>query len=154
MRIVLDTNVLARAAKPSSGPAREVLIRCTDDPHVLLLSAYILSELRRVLRYEHVREMHGLDDAGIDRYIAGVESAGVTVALPAAPTAPIVAADPGDDPVIQTALVAQADTLCTRDRHLYHPDVLAYCRSHGIEVIDDIELLTRLRRDEAPSTNG
>lgn len=38
MRIVLDSNVLARAARPVLGPAREVLFRSVEEPHVLLLS--------------------------------------------------------------------------------------------------------------------
>lgn len=154
MRIVLDTNVLARAAQPTSGPARDVLIRCTEDPHVLLLSAFILAELHRVLRYERVRQVHGLDDFGVDQYIAHVEAAGVTVALPAASTIPIVGADPEDDPIIQTAVAGQADILCTRDRHLYHADVTAYCRSHGITVIDDVELLARMRGGQSRPLGG
>jgi predicted nucleic acid-binding protein len=41
MRIVLDTNVLARAATPTSGLACELLLRCTKSPHVVVLSEFI-----------------------------------------------------------------------------------------------------------------
>jgi predicted nucleic acid-binding protein len=62
MRIVLDTNVLARAAMRTSGLGRELLLRCTENPHVLVLSEFIISEVSRVLRYPRVRKSHGLSD--------------------------------------------------------------------------------------------
>jgi putative PIN family toxin of toxin-antitoxin system len=148
MRIVLDSNVLARAARPFLGPAREVLLRCTEEPHILLLSAFIVSELRRVLRYERVRKMHGLDDVGIERYVADVESAALIVALPETSQEAIVAHDPKDDPIVHTAVAGSAEFLCTRDRHLHHAAVTAYCRARGIEVLDDVALLARLRASE------
>jgi putative PIN family toxin of toxin-antitoxin system len=148
MRIVLDSNVLARAARPVPGPAREVLIRSTENPHVLLLSAFMVSELRRVLRYERVRKMHGLDDDGIERFVLKTESAALIVALPGTSQQAIVVNDPQDDPIVHTAVAGEADALCTRDRHLHHSAVTEYCRIHGIEVLDDVELLARLRMSE------
>jgi len=38
MRILLDTNILARAATPNSGPARPLLRKGAEDPRVLLPS--------------------------------------------------------------------------------------------------------------------
>lgn len=148
MRIVLDSNVLARAARPFAGPAREVLVSCTQEPHVLLLSAFIVSELRRVLRYERVRKMHGLDDVSIERFLSDVESAAVMVALPGVSHAVIVARDPKDDPIVHTAVGGAAEFLCTRDRHLHDPEIVEYCRARGVEVLDDIALLARLRASE------
>jgi len=148
MRIVLDSNVLARAARPYLSPAREVLLRCMEEPHVLLLSAFIVSELRRVLRYERVRKMHGLDDAGIERYLADVESAALFVALPEGAQEAIVAHDPKDDPIVHTAVAGEAEFLCTRDRHLHHVEAMEYCRVRGIEVLDDVALLARFRASE------
>lgn len=148
MRIVLDSNVLARAARPVLGPARELLFRCTEEPHLLLLSAFILSELRRVLRYERVRRMHGLDDAGIERYLTDVGSAALIVTLPDEPHEAIVAPDPRDDPIVHTAVAGMAEFLCTRDRHLYRAEVVAHCRARGIEVLDDTAMLARLRASE------
>jgi predicted nucleic acid-binding protein len=46
MRIVLDTNVLARAAIQTSGLARELLLRCAENPHVLVLSEFIIRRRR------------------------------------------------------------------------------------------------------------
>src|SRR5438045_365871 len=100
MRAALDTNILARAAR-GTGPAAEVLRLLTSSPHLLILSPHLVSELSRVLRYDRVRRMHGLDDAGIDSYVAQLQTAALLVS-PAAPVPDggVVLRDPDDDPVI------------------------------------------------------
>jgi len=50
MRAVLDSNVLARAMYGVGGPAEESVRRLTAPPHVLIVSEFLLRELRRVLR--------------------------------------------------------------------------------------------------------
>ncbi len=45
-----------------------------------------------------------------------------------------------------------ADVICTRNKHLRHEAVIAYCKARLIEVVDDISLLTRLRENEAGRT--
>jgi predicted nucleic acid-binding protein len=97
MRVVLDTNILARAARGGTGPASEFLTRIADPAHVLVLSPFLIVELSRVLRYPRVKAMHGLDDAGIDTYVAGVQSMGM-VTVPAPTPTPVVTNDPKDDP--------------------------------------------------------
>lgn len=144
MRIVLDTNVLARAASGPPGLANEVVLASTTADHSLLLSPFLLSELSRVLRYERLRSIHGLSDAEIDHYVTDLQAV-AEIVIPTTQPAAIVADDPDDDPIVATALAGNADVLCTRDRHLLHPDVIAYCRLHGIEVLSDAELLARLR---------
>ena len=47
--------------------------------------------------------------------------------------------------MVATAIVGRADVICTRDRHLRHPEVLAICQANGIRVLSDIELLNELR---------
>jgi predicted nucleic acid-binding protein len=69
MRIVLDTNVLARAVRGGTGPAAELLGLVMVPPHTFLLSPFLLLELSRVLRYERLRKLHQLDDAQIDAYV-------------------------------------------------------------------------------------
>jgi predicted nucleic acid-binding protein len=95
--------------------------------------------------YERVRKMHGMDDGGIERYVLDVESAASIVVIPVTSQEAIVVHDPKDDPIVHTAVAGAAEVLCTRDRHLYHSAVTEYCRVRGIEVLDDIALLSRLR---------
>src|SRR3972149_5153015 len=100
MRIVLDTNVLARAAMRTFGLARELLLRSTEDPHALVLSEFIISEVSRVLRYARMRKAHGLSDEDIDEYLGHLRSGCVTVLLPDEPPPAIVGMDPKDDPIL------------------------------------------------------
>ena len=148
MRIVLDTNVLARTTPGLSSAAREVLRLAVISPHVLLLSENMLAELDRVLRYDRLRKLHGLSDDEIDRHVADIRAVCVLVPLPAGPLPSVVTFDPDDDMVIATAMLGKADVICTRDHHLLHADVVAYCRAHAIEILRDVDLLAILRADE------
>ncbi len=150
MRVVLDTNILARATPGKAGPARELFDVVAVPPHVFILSPFLLSELSRVLRYERMRKVHGLSDEEIDAYVEQVQAAALMVNSTQAISASVVPHDPEDDPVIATAVAGQAEVLCTRDRHLHHPDVRAYCTAQAIQVLTDIELLSLLRTQGAP----
>jgi hypothetical protein len=51
--------------------------------------------------------------------------------------------------LIAAAIVGQADVLCTLDRHLFHEDVIAYCGTHAIAIMNDVALLALLRKGES-----
>ena len=153
MRVVLDTNVLVRATKNASGPAREVLCCLDRDEHVLVLSQYLLTELIRVLAYPRVQALHQLTDAECLEFVQSLHDAAEVIVVDDAQSLS-VSPDPDDDPVIQTAVQGKANVLCTLDRHLRQEVVQDYCRQHGIDVLTDIELLEVLRQssgDEAAS---
>ena len=149
MRVVLDTNVLVRgAAIAGDSPARELLRLLRDPSHLLIVSHFLINELLRALSYERVRQVHGLDDAGVIDFVAGIEKASLLVTLPQ--TIESIAGDPDDDPVLATAVVGGAEVLCTLDRHLHSDAVRSHCATHGIKIMDDIDLLRLLRRDSPP----
>jgi hypothetical protein len=50
-------------------------------------------------------------------------------------------------------VAAGADVICTRNRHLFHEAVVAYCRQYAIEIMDDIDLLAVLRKAEEESSS-
>lgn len=143
MRVVLDSNILARAAHNPAGPAGELLSRLQAAEHVLIVSPFILDELDRVLRYPRLRAVHGLSDADIIEFVESIAAAALVVATPPNPPA-IVTVDPDDDFVLATAFAGQADVLCTLDRHIRGAAITAYCRSSNLDVVSDVELLTRL----------
>jgi putative PIN family toxin of toxin-antitoxin system len=151
MRLVLDTNVLARVVISPAGLAAELFDRVRLE-HVLVTSPEMLAELSRVLRYEHVRKLHGLGDPEIDEFVASIEVGSIVVSLPANIPA-IVQADPDDDAVVATAVLGEADALCTRNRHLYALDVLNYLHQWSVEVIDDMQLIAVLRSQENNAAN-
>lgn len=144
MRILLDTNILARAASGPPGLAHEVVLAATRPEHTLILSPFLLSELSRVLRYDRLRRVHCLSDTEIDEFIADLQLV-AEIHVPPGPLPNVVAADPDDDPVIATAVTGGAEILCTQDRHLHSPAVLTYCQARGVAVLDDQETMRRLR---------
>ncbi len=142
MRIVLDTNVLVRAAAKADGLAGRLLHTISAGPHRLIISPCILDEVARVLAYRRIRSRWGLTDEDIQEHV-NLLAASAEIVEPVT-IERVVPADPDDDAIIQTALSGRADVLCTRDVHLSHPDVLQLCARHGIQVMDDIDLYRTL----------
>lgn len=150
MRIVLDTNILARAASGPPSPAAELVQWVLEKDYTLIVSPFLLSELSRVMRYESVRRIHGKSDQEIDQFLCNIQLASIVVE-PESNAISLVSSDPDDDPIIATAVVFKADILCTLDRHLHTQDVVDYCHSHGIEIIGDVDLLKRWKAQHADS---
>lgn len=145
MRIVLDTNVLARPAYSSSGPAAAVLELVKNSPHLLVTSPFVLDELDRVLRYPRLQVLHGFTDHEIGRYVNDVQAASLVVEIETEVAPSVVKNDSDDDPIIATAEAGNADVICTLDKHLRHQDVQDYCQPRGIRILTDAELLGELR---------
>ncbi len=148
MRVVLDTNVLARSAYSRAGPAAEVLDRLGKPGHTLIASPLLLDEAGRVLRYPRLQRLHGLTGVEIDRFVADVAAACLLVEPASSLAEGVVASDPDDNPIVATAITGKADVLCTLDKHLYQPEVVQYCTNHGIRVMRDVALLPLLRAEE------
>lgn len=143
MRVLLDTNVLVRATGKASGPARAVFLRLLGSPHSIIASNYLLDEVRRVMNYPRIHQMHGLTPEEVGQYVGDVEASTEVVDVPA-PLPFQVRHDPDDDPIVAAAVYGRADVLCTRDRHLRRPEVIAYCAQFNIRVLTDLELLAEL----------
>jgi putative PIN family toxin of toxin-antitoxin system len=144
MRMVLDSNVLVRALCHPLGAAAE-LVRQIGVKHQLVVSPFLLVELARVLRYERIRRLHGMDDEATNAAVDAVARMCEVVTPPEGLVEPPIARDPDDNPIIATAIVGRADVLCTLDKHLRRPEVVALCRQHGVRVLTDAELLMELR---------
>ena len=148
MRIVLDTNILARAFASPTGPAGEALERIRS-PHLLVVSLQILDELADVLGRPRVRQLHGRDDPAIFRFVQLIEAAALVVAVSEESAPCVVQNDRDDDLVIATAVGGNADVICTCDKDFRAQVVVSYCRQRSIEIVDDIELLQQLRSSTA-----
>lgn len=138
MRILLDTNVLVRAAANEQGLAGRLLHEVVSGFHILVSSPFVLGEVSRVLAYPRLQARWRLGEDTIRNFVSGVSDIAEIVHT----TAPdrVVVADPDDDPIVQTAVLGGVDVLCTRDTHLLDQAVVEYCAGHGIRVMDDIEL--------------
>lgn len=118
LRVVLDTNVLLSGiAYPASVPGK-IMAAWRHGSVDVLLSAYILDELRRVL--PRLAHRHGLT-------LAEIEDLVDTLSIQAEVIEPLPSADPDlrdvdDQPVLGTLLAAlkasDADYLLTEDKDL------------------------------------
>jgi len=143
VRIVIDTSVLVRAHEGANGPARELLLRILESDHSLILSNEILYELARVLRYPRMIAMHGLSEGRIYEYIALLRAVSEIVSTDPLLITPV--RDVNDVIVMQTAIIGGAEVLCTKDEDFFEPPAHPFLQRTGIEVLDDLALLRRLR---------
>ena len=143
MRIVLDTTILVRAHDSAKGLARDLLLRVIVSDHVLLTSDEMLYELAKVLRYPRMLAFHGLSEGRIYEYVGFLRE--VTEIVPSNPLLITPIRDVNDTIVMQTAIIGEAEILCTRDQDFFDPPAEPFLRSAGIEVLDDIALMRRLR---------
>jgi predicted nucleic acid-binding protein len=87
--------------------------------------------------------LHGLSEKRIYDYVGFLrEAAEIVVPNPLMFT-PI--RDVNDTVVMQTAVIGEADTLCTRDRDFFEPPAEEFLRKAGIAVLDYISLMRQLR---------
>jgi putative PIN family toxin of toxin-antitoxin system len=144
MIVTFDTGILVRATAISDGPARRALDAVVDDPaHIVALSNYIFGEVGRVLSYPRMQSLFPLSGEQIHDYVNYLIS--ISNLVEPLVGRPVVHSDPDDDIVVYTAVAAEADVLCTKDRHFYDSFVLKFCRQKQIAVMNDLELLQRLR---------
>ena len=127
LRIVLDTNVLLSGiAYPASIPGK-ILAAWHHGSVDVLISSYILGELRRVL--PRLAHRHRLTEAEIDDLMDAL-SIQAEIVEPQSSDEPDLR-DPGDQPVLGTLLAALAtsgaDYLITGDK-----DLLALAKDHPI----------------------
>jgi putative PIN family toxin of toxin-antitoxin system len=138
MRIVLDSNILVRAAWKADGLASQLLRSVLEGPHRLIVSPFILGEVARVLAYPRIQSRWGLSAERIQRHVNRL--AAVAEIVETASVDRVVPDDPDDDFVLHTAVAGRADVLCTRDSHLLDSRIAQYCTRRGIRIMDDIEL--------------
>ena len=143
MKIVLDTTILVRANERSHGLARDLLTNIVEGEHRLLLSNEMLHELARVLRYPRLREFYGLTEELVFEYVKYLRRSSEIVTLDPLLNVPI--RDVNDIIVVQTAIIGEADVLCTRGEDFFESPASEYLRKMDIAVLDDIALMHRLR---------
>ena len=143
MKIVLDTTILVRANEHTHGLARELLTNIVEGEHKLLLSNEMLHELARVLRYPRLQEFYSLTEDMVFHYVKFLRRSSEIVTLDPLVSAPI--RDVNDIIVMQTAIIGEAEILCTTDEDFFESPANEYLRRMGINVFDDITLMHRLR---------
>jgi uncharacterized protein len=143
VRIVLDTTILVRATESSHGLARELLLNIVAGKHTLLLSTEMLYELARVLRYPRLQAFYGLTEERTYDFVRYLHD--VAEIVPLTPLLAMPIRDVNDIVVLQTAVIGEANVLCTRDEDFYDPVATGFLSKVGITVMDDVSLMHRLR---------
>jgi putative PIN family toxin of toxin-antitoxin system len=143
VKIVLDTTILVRANERSNGLARELLLNVVESKHTLLLSNEMLHELAKVLRYPRLQAFYDLTENLVFDYVNFLRRASEIVDLNPLVAAPI--RDVNDIIVMQTAIIGEADVLCSKDADFFDETAREYLNKLGIAVLDDISLMHRLR---------
>ncbi len=143
MRIVLDTTILVRATENSHGLARDLLLNVVATKQELLLSNEMLYELAKVLRYPRLRTLYGLSETRIYDFIGFLRE--VAEIVPLNPMVSVPIRDVNDMIVLQTAVIGEANILCSRDEDFYDPVTVGFLNKAGITVVDDVSLIQRLR---------
>jgi len=143
VRIVLDTTILVRATDKMHGPARELLLIIVSGKHTLVLSSEILHEVAKVLRYPRLQEFYGLSEAQVYEFIGYLRE--VADIVPLNPLLVLPTRDVADIMVLQTAVLGEADVLCTRDEDFYTPPASDFLAKAGIAVAHEVYLLQQLR---------
>jgi putative PIN family toxin of toxin-antitoxin system len=144
VRIVFDSNVLARAHQRAKGPARRALLQVVSSSDVLILSHYILAELERILVYPRLLKRSGLSSHDIAEYLESLALIASLVTPEQVPKG--LLRDATDAPILGTALAGGADVLCTRDADFFEENVQRFCADHGIRLLTDLELLETFRK--------
>lgn len=143
-RIVLDSNLIARAVISPNGLAAEILFRVLTEDHLICSSNFMLAELDRILRYPRLRKVHGLTDAQILEFVASIQVSSFVVDVDIT-TVRRITRDINDDPIIETAIQSKAAILCSNDKDVLDATVVDFCMPYGIQVLNDVSLIKFLR---------
>ena len=142
MRFTLDSNILVRAVASPQGPALR-LLDIILGAHTLVLSRFILDEVKRVLLYPRLQARYQLTASEAARFTQNL--ADVAHMVEPVIVRPLVLSDPADDPILYTAADGKADVLCTRNiRHFHVAEVQSFCVARGIRVMTDLDILREL----------
>jgi predicted nucleic acid-binding protein len=90
-----------------------------------------------------LQTFYGLPEDVVFNYVNFLRQSAEIVPLNPLVTAPI--RDVNDIIVMQTAIIGEADILCTTDDDFFEKPASEYLSTMGIAVLDDIALMHRLR---------
>lgn len=137
MKVVPDSMLRVSYAANPEGARRRAIDRALDHRVRLITSAYILNEVTRTLVEDFAKRPRFAMLAAQE-----ILRLARLVRLPEV-VRPYVAADPNDDPIVQTALTGKADCVVTADKAL-----LKMAKVRDVEIISLEEWLSRLPAED------
>ncbi|MDO8688486.1 MAG: putative toxin-antitoxin system toxin component, PIN family, partial [Dehalococcoidia bacterium] len=145
-RALIDTNVWISAfINPHGLPAR-VLGAFLEGRFVPVVSQSLLDEIREVLNRPRIRRRLRLGERDLATVLDLLRDRAVGVV----PTGVLrLCRDPGDDFILEAALLAHAQFAVSRDDDLKRdPDLMARLREQGVEVLSVAQFLERLEQSQ------
>ena len=141
MRVVLDANVLVSALISPKGSPATVLSYWQEGKLEIVVSAAILQEVDRVLRYPRIQERYHLSEELVQRFLSLLRKGAIVVEPDE--QVQIVERDPSDNRYVECAVAGRALYIVSGDGHLL--DLKEY---GGIQVLAPREFVTLLKLEE------
>jgi putative PIN family toxin of toxin-antitoxin system len=140
MRIVLDTSVITSALRSSTGASNALLRFVARKALVPLVTTALFLEYEDVLKRAQQRLAHGLDNAGIDRFLGALASASeaVNVRYQWRPQL----SDANDEMVLEAAVNGRADALVTHNIK----DFKAAATKFNLRILLPADVLAEMRK--------
>ena len=140
MRAVIDTSVIVAALRSREGASNELLRLLAKKRIAALATPALFFEYEEVLKRPEQRAAHGLDDHGIERFLAALASTiePVTVHIAWRPQL----RDPSDEMVLEAAINGHADAIVTFNIRDFTPAAQQF----GLSVLNPGETLKRMKR--------
>ncbi|QCG94311.1 putative toxin-antitoxin system toxin component, PIN family [Azospirillum sp. TSA2s] len=134
-RAVLDTNILTAGLRSRRGASFAVLSLLADGQLRALVTTALFLEYEAVLKRPEQHEVHGLDEADVDRLLS--ELAAVLEPVDVRFTWRPQLSDPADEMVLEAAVNGRADVLVTHNVR----DFAGAAPRFGIPVLRPAEFL-------------
>jgi putative PIN family toxin of toxin-antitoxin system len=116
IRAVLDANVFVSAVLNPLGTPARLYTLWHEGRYDVLMSAAILEEVARVMRYPKIAERHSWSEAQHQAFIEDIVS--LALSTPGALTLTVIQDDPADNRYLECAVEGAADFLVTGDQLL------------------------------------
>ena len=137
IRVVLDANVIASALINPQGTPAQVLDAWRAERYQLMISAAILDEIGRVLRYPKIAAYHQWSEERLRTWLEDL--AHLALMMPGTLTLAAIQEDPSDNRYLECAVEGEAAYLVSGDSHL-----LSLGTFQGIRIISPRAFLETL----------
>jgi putative PIN family toxin of toxin-antitoxin system len=139
IRAVLDTSIIVAALRSASGAANAVLREVAHERVQPLVTTALFLEYEAVLKRPEHRIVHGLDEVGVDRFLAALASASEPVEINFQWRPQL--ADANDEMVLEAAVNGRADMIVTHNVK----DFFVATSRFGVRILKPGELMQEMR---------
>jgi putative PIN family toxin of toxin-antitoxin system len=139
MKVVLDANIYVSSLINTQGNPKQIAERWEQNQFDVLVSASIIDEIGRVLRYPRIVKRHRQDEGAIQRFLELLSSQAVMVE----PTVMLdaIKEDESDNRYLECAAEGKARYIISGDKHL-----LELGEYRGIVILSPAAFMTLLER--------